>query len=114
MPLENLPDQAASTLHTLPDGTSEWQVFPAPVFTSDSLRLETDELLIDADTVSIEVVGDLTNRPLRDTTSLDNIPIILRTSGCTLRFNGRYRGEWSSSESYAQNDVVLYLSLIHI
>ena len=101
MPLENLPDQEASTLHTLPDGTSEWQIFPAVAFTSEDLRLEADELLINADTVSIEVTGTLTNRPLRDTTRLDNIPIILRTSGCTLRFNGRYRGVWSSSESYA-------------
>ena len=33
MPLNNLPNQTQSTLHTLPDGTSQWQVFPADAAT---------------------------------------------------------------------------------
>ena len=61
MPLNNLPNQTQSTLHTLPDGTSQWQVFPADAATGitpiTQWNMTTDEFLRDADTVSIEVTS---------------------------------------------------------
>ena len=110
MPLENLPNNDESTLHTFPDGTSEFQVFPAPAtvgFTPiERWDITTNEVLRDADLFSLEAIGDEGNRPRRDDTT--DIPIVMTGSSCVLQINGRYRGEWSSTATYNVNDIVLY------
>ena len=120
MPLTGLPDNDESTLHTFPDGTSQFQIFPAianaaAAFTP-TLRwgVTTDEFIRDSDLVSIEVVGQLTRRPDRsDTDETDMIPIIMSGTDTVLQFNGCYKSEWDSSASYDQFDVVLYTDGIY-
>ena len=99
MPLTGLPDQASSTLHTLPDGTSQWQVFPAPAFTTDNWEIDEAQFLRDADKVSIEVTGTDGGRIV--TADGVNLPIYLNTSSAELLINGYWQGDY-------------VLSLIHI
>ena len=112
MPLTGLPNQAESTLHTLPDGTSQWQVFPADAATGitpiTQWNMTTDEFLRDADTVSIEVTSSLTGRPRRDATGSNIPPIVMTGSSCVLQINGCYKGDYVAADSYNQWDVVLY------
>ena len=112
MPLTGLPDNDESTLHTFPDGTSQFQIFPAIAnaaagFTpTERWNITTNEVLRDADLFSVEVLGDEGARPRRN--DVVDIPIFMTSSSCTLQINGRYRGEWSSAVTYNVNDIVLY------
>ena len=104
MPLTNLPDQASSTLHTLPDGTSQWQVFPAPAFTEDNWEINDAQFLRDADKVSLEATGTEGGRVT--TGSVSQIPIYLNTSSAELLINGYWQDDYVSTLTYQQNDIV--------